>query len=619
MYKLTTKLLQGTTIIDNLDTQFGFRQFYRKDNANNFELNGIKCNLRGDSINNLNNIMYNNELYTMFVDANSAAIDIMKTYVDEAQAINMNVIRFHITSVVSDELFTYCDQKGMMVIDEAPFWGTYKGLIDYGDTALNNYGNWVKRWVKARKNHPSVIMWASINEAWGVQDRLILMSRLRQEILSYDSTRPIFNDGASLTIDYSPYIPGVADPSIPVPYADEENFHYTGIGSSGSLAEIFNLSDIYSIYTNNPADGVPKGEGESLFAEGGFAELDSNGSILEVASPYGGTMLKTNGGGYGDSGNAISQAIWARQVARIVRGARYVGLADYRPFNNFQYCYDPIESIIKANWTDLSAPGIKPAKLVRQIFNPYDSRYPKVIRGDAFEYYKKSFSPVAVFDKNYDKDNRIGANPVVYTPGNSLTRTLLVYNDELKDGTSISVNWEAGYTDVTSGAYTKITCGSFVSTVNYGEHISNDIIFAIPGGITGSKWLNLKLTACKNGIQKFTETSNIGVINSIPPARIYIAKDVIDIGIVTSENSAFKHKIKLINKGGGLTENWTCTGQVGWLNLEKTSGNLRGEQEVFFTINPVGLAANTIFTKVLTFTGSSGSFDSVTIRFTTGP
>jgi len=590
LYNLTTTLKEGSTTIDSLSSRFGFRQFYVKSGTNYFELNGIRANLRGDSLDFLNSERNRSYIYDSYIECPSnAAIEVVKKILYEAKELNMNIIRNHIRSFVSDKIFDYADEIGMMMIDEGAFWETHQNM-DYGTTAVNNCKEWVKRWVKSVKNHPSIVMYSATNEAWGSSDDTVLMPALRDAILSYDTTRPIFNDGEGSDLACH----------------DQVNLHYSNAGTHmAGFPSVVNASNIYSVYTAGTTK--PMGEGEAMTPSRGLPTLNTNG-----------TFNSASGASFSGDTNVVSRAVYARAVGRITRGARYTGIADFRPFCDMFYAFEPIEGLLKPQWSDLTASGLKPKYLTRALFNPYDSNYPDVIKGDGYEYYKNSFSPVAAFDKAYDNANMIGVNPIVFGSPSSLTRTIVVYNDEFTDGTQISVNWEARYKDPVTGVYTSIASGSFSKTVDYGSKAEQNISFSIPSGISGSKQLYLKLSAYKNSVQKFSEDNMIGVINSVPSAKLTITNPVINLGQISLDNYAYKHRIKLVNAGGGLAENWTASGYGDWLNLETTSGILRGEQEVYFTINTSLLSDNSSYSKTLTFTGAGGTSAQVTIQFTTG-
>lgn len=587
LYRLNSTVMEGSTSIDTFETTFGFRQFYTKTNF--YELNGIKCNLRGAEF-DFCWAGYGETASPSTASKLSSkdnAWEIQKMMIDEWPNLNMNILRTH-KGASSEKIFDYCDQKGIMVMEEAIFW--QEGVN--GTQGLQNITNWTKRWVNQRKNHPSIVIWDGSNETY----RPALLTQIENDIKSIDPSRPIIQDACTS--------------------ADQENWHYSGVNSSGKLTpsgsyphNTIYVDDIYDtsktfFYSNNPA--IPRGEGEAFTPSGGWCKLNASGALGSLSG----------GSNYTDP-NIVSQAVWNRSVGRMVRAMRYSGFADIRPYGDLKFNYEPIEDTIYPDWDDLSADGLKPDKLYRPLFNPYDTNHPAFVKADSYDYWKTTYSAVAAFDKAFDNVRKFGVNPQVFTAGNQ-TRTVIIYNDELTDGTSIDVDWEAGYTDPETGNYTLISNGTFNSTVGYGNKVEKSVSFTVPTGITGAKWLDFRLTAKKNGVEKFQESNRIGSINSIPDPKILIESSKIDLGIIDTSNMSQVHKIKLVNIGGGLTANWSCTGQGDWLNILYPSGNLRGEQEVYYTINPAGLTSGTEYSKTLTFTLANGSTDSVEITFQAG-
>lgn len=577
LYILSTSIVQGPITIDTVSNRFGFRQFYAKSNSNYFELNGIRCNLRGDNIDNLCVNM-------RWGHANDASIAYTIKLLDEWKTANLNVIRNHCASLFSDEILNHCDEIGMMYIDETPYWQSVQQGLDTGSVAALYMSRYLTQWVKSRKNHPSLIMYSASNEE--EQTPLSMFTVRRSAILAYDRTRPVFNEGAQKFSQYD----------------DQINYHYTSADGSWNTADPIIRKNLYTIF---PDVGTtkPRGEGECMWAcsDGLYPKLDASGAISGQCELDGSTP------------DAPSSAVWARQCARALRGARYQGIADYRSFLNIYHAFDWIEGPIMPEWTDWSAPGLKPVVMLNRHYNPFDPNYPSVIYGDAYAYYKNSHAPVAAFDTACDAENMIGAIPPVYVAGRRLTRTIVLYNDEFSGGNALTINWVARYKDP-GGAETVMasTKGSFDKTVNYGEKAVQDISFTLPAEISGNKILDLKLTVTKNGVVRFEETNNLGYINGPPAAKLHISNSVIDLGPLRSQTGLL-HKIKLINIGGGASEIWTATGYAPWLTLNWTSGNLRGEQEIFYTVNTAGMHAESKYSTTVTFTGSHGTTAKATI------
>ena len=549
LYEISTSLIQGTTTIDSYNTKFGFRQF--NVSSNYFQLNGVKTNLRGDA---LQYHWHKGSAHGSTASASqsygNASILQAKKQVDEWKATNMNVAKTHIGGDINKALYDYADQIWLMIIDETPFW-------QYGGSNTTISMNNITEWVNSRKNHPSIIIWSGGNENWSNECSTYLIPTVKSAIQSIDTSRPITQDAVSTS--------------------DEENEHYTG----GYPASYLNNASMY-VYNNNLTK--PRVKGEAFTPSGGWASLNPDGTLAAVS----GTKDCNND-------NIVSQAVWHRATLRMQRAMRYAGFADIRYYANWIYSYEPIEDTIYPVWPDLTASGVKPTILNRPVFNVFDSTHPTFIKSDSYEYAKNTFSPVAAFDKNGDKNNRIGVDTPVFTAGSIQTRTIVVYNDEQLNGTSINVSWEAGYTNPADGSYTSFQTASFPMVVPYGGKVEQSISFTLPSGIS-NRWLQLKLTAQKGSVIKFQETNQIAAIGSIPPAKIYVSPTV-DVGTKNLGNVNQLHAIKLINKGGSLSTTWTSMGQGGWLTLNKTLGNLRGEQEIYFTINTAGLVRIRVIVK----------------------
>ncbi|CAH1219847.1 Beta-galactosidase [Paenibacillus allorhizoplanae] len=575
LYNLNTSLTQGVVTIDSLATRFGFRQF--AVNTNYYQLNGIKTNLRGDALQfNWATGSGHGAAYSSSQSYANASIAEVKLTMDEWKT-TYNVARTHIHGGIK-QVYDYADEIGLLLIDETPYW-QYHSVHSYTTDAMDHITKWVKQWVNARKNHASIVIWSGGNENWSStsNNTTILHPTIAAAITSIDTSKPIIQD------DFTT--------------ADQENHHYTGGYQIGWL----NNSTMYGLYTNNSTK--PKGEGEAYTPSGGWPTLNANGT-------YNSTLAKDI-----VNDNLVSQAVWHRAADRMTRAMRYAGFADIRYYANWIYAYEVTEDTLYPTWSDMTAPGLKPVAINRPVFNAYDSARPAFIKSDSYEYTHNTYSPVAAFDKDGDKNNLIGASPLIFSGGTATTRTIIVYNDEQQDGTSVDVNWEAGYVNPVNGTYTSFQIGTFNVSVPYGNKVEQAISFTPPTGVS-AQWLQLKLTAKKGTITKFQETNRLGALGSIPAAKIEVPASI-NVGVKNVTNSSQKHKLKIVNKGGGLSTNWTVSGHGDWLGLTQSSGNLRGEREIYFTINTVGLAPNSSYSKTLTFSEDGGTSDTVTISFQT--
>ena len=145
-----------------------------------------------------------------------------------------------------------------------------------------------------------------------------------------------------------------------------------------------------------------------------------------------------------------------------MRGLRYVGFADIRPY--------------RLDW----AWGI-------------DQNTAKVIN------VRNSFAPVALFDKEYD---RLGLDPVAYgrypaiTAGEWVERKLVLYNDAFA-GTEIRIEVTVNVDGKTYAS------GSRQVSLELGEHIELPCSFQVPSGASGR--LDLVLRTFKGDEIKFEE------------------------------------------------------------------------------------------------------------------
>ena len=137
------------------------RQFYVQ--GDHYEINGTRVNLRGDA--------YEFSWHEDYLHGSSTAPvfstkelmpEFQKTLVREYQKLNNNVLRAHKASGI-DELYDTCDEIGMMVLDEAPLWEAWLRTDERGKT---NFEAWDRRWIKERRNHPSIVAWVAANECW---------------------------------------------------------------------------------------------------------------------------------------------------------------------------------------------------------------------------------------------------------------------------------------------------------------------------------------------------------------------------------------------------------------------------------------------------------------------
>lgn len=580
LYELETRLTENGAIVDLCDTRFGFRQFYVR--GNHYELNGVRVNLRGDAY---EFSWHENYHHGPSTAPEFSTKELMPAYqrrlLHEYQELNNNVLRVHKASGI-DALYDACDETGMMVLDEAPFWETW---LRTDECAKTNYEAWVRRWIRERRNHPSIIAWDAANECWYGPIGMYSVQAAR----AMDPTRPVFQD--------DPWGPHPhSDPAEPYP-GDELCHHYTG----GYPCTQINTENLYEVYRADPHK--PTGEGEAMYADG-WPLMNADGTLSGTNS---------RDGEFGNP-NLISQAQWLHSAARMVRAMRYAGLADSRLYADWMYAFDPIEADLKPHWPDVTAFGIQPVILHRPILNLFTTNYPAVKYNDGRDYYRDSFAPVAVFDKEADQHDVIGAKPRIYPPGAVCHRTLILYNDTFHGGEEINVHWSAEASDPGTGVSQLVGQGSVLVPVPCGERREHAVAFALPNKLAGGRWLNLVLTASKSGPELFCETNRLGAVQHVPPPLLVVEPHTFRLDDANPADLAQWHVVRLKNPGGDRGELWTLAGARPPVHFNLTSGNLRGEQEIYFQIETNRLAAGEYHQSVR-FTGAGGSTDQLGIYF----
>ncbi len=188
LYDLELKLLQADKVCDHINSYFGMREI--ETAGTNILLNGMPLYQRL-----VLDQGYWEESGLTPPDEEAIKKDIIRT-----KELGFNGVRKH--QKIEDERFLYwCDVMGLFVWCEAP--STYS----FGDRAVENYlGEW-KEIIKQHYNHPSVIVWTTFNESWGISE--VRCDRKQQHfteavyhmIKSLDATRPVIaNDGWEHTV-----------------------------------------------------------------------------------------------------------------------------------------------------------------------------------------------------------------------------------------------------------------------------------------------------------------------------------------------------------------------------------------------------------------------------------
>jgi beta-galactosidase len=164
LYKVKTKIVSGTAVIDEYETSFGVRTI-KFDPDKGFFLNGISTKLKGVCLHHDGGCL-------------GAAVPekIWKIRLEKLKAVGCNAIRTS-HNPVAPEFLDLCDQIGFMVLNEAFDEWEYpkrKWIDGWNQTeaGYEGYSDFFERWgetdlynmVYRDKNHPSIIIWSIGNE-----------------------------------------------------------------------------------------------------------------------------------------------------------------------------------------------------------------------------------------------------------------------------------------------------------------------------------------------------------------------------------------------------------------------------------------------------------------------
>ena len=202
LYTVRTEVLNGDTVLDTYDTEYGFR-WTGFDTTSGFSLNGEKVKLKGVSM--------HHDQGSLGAVANRRAIE---RQVEILQKMGVNSIRTT-HNPAAKALIDVCNEKGVLVVEEVfDMWnrskngntedyGKWFGQTIAGDNAVLG-GDKDETWAKfdltstinRDRNAPSVIMWSLGNEmmegiSGSVSDFPATSAKLVAWTKAADSTRPM--------------------------------------------------------------------------------------------------------------------------------------------------------------------------------------------------------------------------------------------------------------------------------------------------------------------------------------------------------------------------------------------------------------------------------------------
>jgi beta-galactosidase len=180
-YYAYSRILNQTTPTDDYVTPFGIREL-KYSATDGFTLNGVPTKLKGVCI------------HHTLVPAGAAVPDVMwERVIKELQASGCTSIRTS-HNPQSQEFYDYCDQLGMLVMDEwcDKWWQTNAGSFyaDFDQVWQKDLTSFIER----DRNHPSIVMWSLGNEVVAaakipayIPDTLKMLVPFAKKL---DSTRP---------------------------------------------------------------------------------------------------------------------------------------------------------------------------------------------------------------------------------------------------------------------------------------------------------------------------------------------------------------------------------------------------------------------------------------------
>lgn len=181
LYAADVEIIVAGQMTDAVSTRFGIRKI-EVDAQHGFRLNGQALKLRGGCLHH-----DNGPLGAAAIDrAEERRVELMK-------ANGYNAVRTS-HNPPSTAFLDACDRLGLLVIDEAfDQWNEMK------EGNQQDYHRFFRDWserdiasmVRRDRNHPSVIMWSIGNEIPEQFRDAATARRLREAVLSHDSTRPI--------------------------------------------------------------------------------------------------------------------------------------------------------------------------------------------------------------------------------------------------------------------------------------------------------------------------------------------------------------------------------------------------------------------------------------------
>jgi beta-galactosidase len=178
LYKVTVTVLQGNTVSDKYETNFGFRtvNFTPRDGM---LVNGERVEIRG--------VCNHHDLGALGAAFNTRAAERQLEILKE---MGCNAIRTS-HNPPAPELVDLCDKMGfLMEVELSDTWRIGKKQKDYNVDFNAWHVEDLKAMVRRDRNHPSVFIWSIGNEVPD-QHNFYIASSLNSIVKSEDNTRPV--------------------------------------------------------------------------------------------------------------------------------------------------------------------------------------------------------------------------------------------------------------------------------------------------------------------------------------------------------------------------------------------------------------------------------------------
>ncbi|MFE5671020.1 glycoside hydrolase family 2 TIM barrel-domain containing protein [Agromyces sp. NPDC056523] len=431
--------------------RFGFRQIEQV--GDHFELNGVKVNFRGDSIQGAN---YDNIDFHGVSDAFDSLPGFLEPSTDNGgwpqavrnyQRLNYNSVRIH-QIPATPYMLDVADELGLMIQDETAIRGSNDRENFEAGGGRDNMVEHLADLVLRDRNHASVIRWSQANEPeMDIFDRIGVINAnpgagpefdelLYQTVMALDTTRPISTDGDSEDLPHDNYTVFC---------------HYQGDQGQFAVGQ----------YTENVCDipGKPNGQGEFIW------NVDH--------TPRGFTWFATAG-----------------------LRMREKGAEDTRPYTLLNAWSSVIPGVERTDFGSIEA-GYPNGPL--PLFG--EDNLPDPWSNPQIQLLQKAFNPVAAVDTAFWNENKLsdGAGrwpiaPSTISAGMN-TRTLTVFNDTFA-GERVNVTWGLRQGSPTGPV---VDGGTLTPTIALGEHVKLPITFAAPD-TTEAVYLDIRVEKPGNGV-----------------------------------------------------------------------------------------------------------------------